>query len=270
MRAALLQLMVSDRETADQRSQRVQSLLSRFSEQKEHYDILLLPELWKVGYSNYEHYHRGAEPLHGGTVRTFSRWAQRLSCTMIPGSFLERQKEGGLYNAMPLIEADGTPRAIYRKIHLFGYESEERKLLEPGREIVTAQTGAGRIGMATCYDLRFPEQFRAMADAGAEIFCVAAAWPRERRSDWRTFCRARALENQCYLLACNHVGRLNGVVGAGHSMIVAPDGTILAEAGEEEELVTAEMDLRTVARVRKTFPALHDRVAMDSLTVVTQ
>ena len=179
-------------------------------------------------------------------------------------------KLSGTAKGRPLIEADGTPRAIYRKIHLFGYESEERKLLETGREIVIAQTGAGRIGMATCYDLRFPEQFRAMTDAGAEIFCVATAWPRERRSDWRTFCRARALENQCYLLACNHVGWLNGVVGAGHSMIVAPDGTILAEAGEQEELVTAEIDLRTVKRVRDTFPALHDRVAMDSLTMVTK
>lgn len=264
MRAALLQLAVSDRETADQRSQRVQSLMSRFSEQTDHYDILLLPELWKVGYAHYDHYHRCAEPLHGGTMRTFSRWAQRLSCTMIPGSFLERQKEGGLFNAMPLIEADGTPRAVYRKIHLFGYESAERQLLQPGKDVVVAQTGTGRIGMATCYDLRFPEQFRAMVDAGAEIFCIAAAWPRERRSDWRMFCRARALENQCYLLACNHVGTMNGINGAGHSMIVSPDGTILAEAGEGEELVTAEIDLRNVARIRNLFPALHDRVELNT------
>ncbi len=267
MRAALLQLSVHDGETADQRSERVQALLSRQVDHAQTYDILVLPELWKVGYSNYDHYLRCSEPLHGNTVRTFSRWAQRLFCTMVPGSFLEKQKDGFLYNAMPLIETNGIQRAVYRKIHLFGFQSREQQLLHPGNQIAVVQTRLGKIGLATCYDLRFPEQFRAMVDAGAEIFCVAAAWPRERMRDWRTFCRARAMENQCYLLACNHVGTHAGVTGAGHSMIVAPDGTILAEAGEEEVLLTAEFDLAEVRRVREGFPVLQNRVAISDISV---
>ena len=260
MKAALVQLSVREGESAENRFQRVQSLLSRFLESGKSCDLMLLPELWRVGFSHFEQYSKLGEPRKGGTVRTFSRWAQRLHCTMVPGSFLEKRPDGALCNMTPLLAPDGDLLAEYRKIHLFGYESREKDLLTAGQQIAVEQTPLGCIGLATCYDLRFPEQFRAMVDQGAEMFCVVAAWPRQRMSDWRSFCRVRAMENQCFLFGCNHAGTHAEVTGAGHSMVVAPDGTILAEAGEDEEILLAEFDPAEVQRARERFPALHDRV----------
>ena len=132
-----------------------------------------------------------------------------------------------------------------------------------GNRYVTVQTDCGSIGMATCYDLRFPEQFRHMVERGATAFVVSAAWPGARLEDWRLFCRVRALENQSFLLACNHAGEIDGCAGAGHSMIVAPDGTVLAEAGADEEIVRLEMDLNEAHRFRRQFPALRDRIPIE-------
>jgi predicted amidohydrolase len=259
MKAILMQIAVQEEESPQARSQKVQRLLSRVSESKEPPDLVLLPELWKNGFSNFKQYSRNAEPL-GGTVRTFSRWAQRLSCTMIPGSFLEKREDGAISNTTPLFLPDGSLGIKYQKLHLFGYHSREAELLQPGQEIAVADTPIGRVGLATCYDLRFPEQFRAMTDAGAEIFCIAAAWPRKRLMDWRLLCRVRALENQCFLFACNHAGEHAGVAGGGYSIAVAPDGTVLAEAGEEEEMLTVDFDPAETARIRSDFPVLQDRV----------
>ena len=259
MKAVLIQLEVREKEQPRQRSQRVQQMLSQIAESRQFCDLVLLPELWKTGFSNFGQYARSAESM-GGTIRTFSRWAQRLSCTMIPGSSLEKRADGKVSNTTPLILPDGTQAAEYRKLHLFGYRSRERELLSPGEGIAVADTPIGRVGLATCYDLRFPEQFRAMVDAGAEIFCVTAAWPLVRLSDWRLLCRVRAMENQCFLFACNNAGTHGGTVGAGHSMAVAPDGTILAEAGEDEEVLSVSFDPSDVKQLRERFPVLQDRV----------
>ncbi|MDO5547158.1 MAG: carbon-nitrogen family hydrolase [Eubacteriales bacterium] len=259
MKAVLIQLAVPEYEQPRERSQRVQQLLSRVAEGRQPCDLLLLPELWKNGFSNFEQYARNAE-LPGGIIRTFSRWSQRLSCTIIPGSFLEKHEDGSVTNTTPLLLPDGSQAAAYRKLHLFGYHSRESKLLRAGDGVTVVDTPIGRVGLATCYDLRFPEQFRAMVDAGAQIFCVTAAWPQVRLTDWRLLCRVRALENQCFLFACNHAGEHAGVVGGGHSMAVAPDGTILAEAAEGETVLTVEFDPKQVVRVREQFPVLRDRV----------
>lgn len=245
MKAVLVQLAVRENEQLRQRSQRVQQMLSQLSESRQSCDLVLLPELWKTGFSNFDQYVRSAEPM-GGTIRTFSRWAQRLSCTMIPGSSLEKRTDGSVSNTTPMILPDGKQTAEYRKMHLFGYRSRERELLRAGDRIAVADSPIGRIGLAICYDLRFPEQFRAMADAGAEIFCVTAAWPLVRLTDWRLLCRVRAMENQCFLFACNHSG--------------TPDGTILAEAGEDEEILHVSFDPSDVRQLRERFPVLQDRV----------
>lgn len=260
MKAVLIQLSVRGAETPEQRSQRVQVILSRLLERHKQCDLLLMPELWKVGFPNFESYTRLSEPPQGNTTRIFSRWAKRLSCTMIPGSFLEKGEDGKLRNAMPLMTSDSKEQVIYHKMHLFGYQSQEPQLLTAGQKVITAQTPIGRVGLATCYDLRFPEQFRAMVDQGAEVLCVAAAWPYERRNDWRLLCRTRAMENQCWLFACNNVGTHSGMTGGGHSMAVAPDGTVVAEAGTDEEILIADFDPGMVQCERERFPVLRDRV----------
>ncbi|MBW2237819.1 MAG: carbon-nitrogen family hydrolase, partial [Deltaproteobacteria bacterium] len=146
------------------------------------------------------------------------------------------------------------------KIHLFGYMSEEAELLTPGKDVVVADTPWGRSGFSTCYDLRFPEIFRRMVDKNAKFFLVVSAWPLARVEAWRLFNRARAHENLAYLFSCNCTSAGADTPFAGHSMIVDPLGQVLVEAGEAEEIITAEIDPGMVDSVRGQFPALEDRV----------
>jgi predicted amidohydrolase len=175
------------------------------------------------------------------------------------GSLVERAADG-LFNTTVFIGPDGEIIACYRKIHLFGYQSEETTLLTPGKEIVVADTPWGRAGFSTCYDLRFPELFRRMVDRGAEIFLIPSAWPLARIEAWRLFNRARAHENLAFLASCNCAGENTGKRYGGHSMIVDPWGKVLAEGGEGGEIVTAEIDTIEAERARAEFPALADRV----------
>lgn len=260
MKAALIQLHVSSREMPGQRWMHVEQLLSELEGQK--LNLIVLPELWAVGFSHFDRYEQEAEPLYGTTLLRLAAWAKRLHCHILTGSFVERQGNR-LYNTMALLDVNGSLLGTYRKMHLFGFDSRERELLTAGQHTSEIDTPYGIFGLATCYDLRFPEQFRYMVDHGATAFVVSAAWPKERLDDWRLFCRVRALENQSFLLSCNHVGNIDGCIGAGHSMIVAPDGTVLAEAGEQEEIVRLEIDLNETHRFRRQFPALRDRVAME-------
>ena len=116
-----------------------------------------------------------------------------------------------------------------------------------------------RLGLATCYDLRFPEQFRLLLDAGAEVVLLVAAWPAKRVAHWRLLAQARAVENQSYVVACNTAGTHAGVPMGGHSIVVDPWGAVLAEAGEDEEVLVVDLDLDLVRATRTQFPVLADR-----------
>lgn len=247
MKIALIQLHVSNSQTAQQRRMHVNDLFNQLEDKQP--DLIILPELWGVGFSNFNQYQAQAEPLYGDTLHQMSLWAKRLQCHILTGSFVE-QAQHGLYNTMAMLDENGALLGTYRKMHLFGYGSKERELLTAGQKTSEISTKYGIIGLATCYDLRFPEQFRHMVSKGVTLFAVSAAWPKVRLGDWRLFCRVRALENQSFLIACND---------AGHSMAVAPDGTILAEAGEQEQILLCEIDLDEVQRFRSEFPALRDR-----------
>src|SRR5439155_24516947 len=129
---------------------------------------------------------------------------------LFTGSFVERAGDR-LFNTCLLLDARGEVVARYRKIHLFGYQSEEHRLLERGEEVVVAGTPWGRAGLSLCYDLRFPALYRRMIDEGAEFFLVAAAWPAARLEPWILLNRVRALENQAFLFSCNGAGSSGGV-----------------------------------------------------------
>lgn len=260
MKVSLIQLRVSSEETSAERWIRVEQYLEQLERIAP--DLVLLPELWSVGFANYDAYEAAAEPLQGTTILRLAPWARRLHCYILTGSFVERSRDG-LCNTMVILDANGFVKGFYRKMHLFGYDSQERALLTAGRNTSEIFTPYGIIGLATCYDLRFPEQFRRMVDNGTTIFAVSAAWPKARLEDWRLFCRVRALENQSFLFACNHTGECAGVVGAGHSIIVAPNGAVVAEAGEVEQITTAEIDLNEAQRFRRQFPALRDRIDIE-------
>ncbi|MGI9093201.1 MAG: nitrilase-related carbon-nitrogen hydrolase [Mycobacteriales bacterium] len=222
-------------------------------------DLIVLPELWPVGFFHFDDYDRFAEPLDGPTARFAADLAAARSCWVHGGSFVE-QASALLHNTSVLVDPTGTPRLHYRKVHLFGYQSREQALLHPGRTAsVTDGPGGLRAGAATCYDLRFPEIFRAMQDDGAQCFLVTSAWPAARLEHWRILCRARALENLAFLIACNAVGDDNGVTLGGHSMVVDPLGEIVAEAGDGEQTLVVDIEPERVDAVRAEFPFLTDR-----------
>lgn len=250
-----MQLAVREEETPQQRMERVCEQLRYLKGM----DLILLPEIWRTGFYHFDAYPVEGEPLWGDTVHTLSQYARSQKTNLLTGSFIERQGTS-CSNTMALLDRTGELIDTYQKVHLFGFESREQQLLTAGNRYVTAQTDCASIGMATCYDLRFPEQFRAMMEQGAQVFTVAAAWPMARVEHWRLFCQVRAVENQSFLIACNHAGTHGGVQGAGHSMVVDPNGVILAEAGTEEQLLVQEIDLAQVTEIRRQFPALRDRV----------
>jgi predicted amidohydrolase len=175
------------------------------------------------------------------------------------GSLVEKEGDR-LYNTSVLIGPDGEITACYRKIHLFGYQSDETRLLTPGSDVTVAELPWGICGLSTCYDLRFPELFRRMTDRGVTVFLVTSAWPMARLAAWRLFNRARAHENLAFLISCNCAGINAGRQYAGHSMIVDPWGLVAAEGGDGEDIVTSEIDPGLAAEARAEFPALADRV----------
>jgi predicted amidohydrolase len=221
--------------------------------------LVCLPELWHVGYPNFDRYTGGAQPADGPLTQWLARRARDLGAVLHGGSFLERDG-GRLYNTAVLFDRDGRRLGSYRKIHLFGAAGRERELLTAGDQLVTADAGWGRVGLATCYDLRFPELFRRLVDLGATVLLVPAAWRRSALADWRLLCRARALENQCFLIAAAVCGAAGGMRFSGHSMVVDPTGRIVAEAGEQETILFAEIDPGQIAETRRRFPVLKDRM----------
>jgi len=222
-------------------------------------DLILLPEIWTSGFFCFDRYAIESEPLDGPLVGAFRKWVRQRGCHLHMGSMVEREGER-LFNTSLLLDPSGEIIGKYRKMHLFGYQSRERNLLTPGEEVVVVKTPWGLAGLSTCYDLRFPEFYRKMVDRGVEIFLVAAAWPMSRLSAWNLFKRTRALENLAFLFCCNCAGSDAGQQYGGSSALVEPLGDLIAEGGEGECYVSAEVDLNLVRSVRKDFPAREDRV----------
>lgn len=254
VRVALVQLAVDLAEPKAERVGRVAALVRQVAA-----DLVILPELWPHGGFAYDRWAEEAEPLDGPTVAALQAAARDLGATVHMGSLVERRSDGRLSNTSLVLDADGEVTATYRKIHGFGFAEGEAVLLTPGEEVVCARTPYGGLGLSTCYDLRFPELYRALLDRGAELFAVPSAWPMRRVEHWRLLARARAVEDQAFVLACNTAGEHAGVAMAGHSVVVDPWGDVVAEAGETEQVLVADIDLATVAKTRAEFPVLPDR-----------
>jgi predicted amidohydrolase len=222
-------------------------------------DLVVLPELWATGYFCFDDYRAHARPLSGSFLAPLGEAAREAGVVVAAGTFLEAADDGRIHNAAVVFDVDGTVALVQRKVHVFGVGSREADLVAPGEDVAVAATAAGRIGVAVCYDLRFPELFRLHAEDGAELIVVPAAWPAARREHWRLLLRARAVENQAYVLACNGAGADHGTLLAGHSAIIDPLGEVLAEAGEAPGEVRARIDLASVAAARAAFPVLADR-----------
>lgn len=254
-RVACVQLASRDGENAAARMDCIRALLRDTRP-----DLVLLPELWSVGFFQFHRYAEHAEPLDGPTLRAVGELARDLGAHVHGGSIVERREDGRLSNTSLLVGPGGELLLAYRKRHLFGYRSSEADLLAPGEEAGVAETPFGRVGMTTCYDLRFPELYLELVAQGAELVLVASAWPHTRLDHWRLLARARALENLVYLVACNAAGTDAGVRLAGHSVVVDPWGKILAEADGDESVLVSELDPGLVKEVRAEFPVLDDRL----------
>ncbi|MGW4546798.1 carbon-nitrogen family hydrolase [Streptomyces violaceorubidus] len=256
MRASLIQIAVNEDETVEARRVRAAALVR----EQAGADLVVLPELWTTGAFAYEEFDAAAEPLRGPTYEAMAKAAGDAGVWLHAGSVPERDPDGRIYNTSLLFSPAGDLAASYRKIHRFGFDKGEAVLMGAGRKPVTVRLPETTLGVATCYDLRFPELFRSLVDAGAEILVVPAGWPERRRSHWTLLAQARAVENQAFVLACGTAGAHAGVPQAGHSIVVDPWGEVLAEAGADEEVLTVEFDPERVARTREQFPALKDRV----------
>lgn len=256
MRASLLQIDVNEGESVESRRVRVASLVR----DQAGADLVVLPELWTTGAFAYEEFGSEAEPLEGPTYEAMAKAASDAGVWLHAGSIPERDPDGPLYNTSVIFSPSGDLAAAYRKIHRFGFDKGEAVLMGAGEELVTVRLPGTTLGVATCYDLRFPELFRGLVDAGAETLVVPAGWPERRRAHWTLLAQARAVENQAFVLACGTAGTHAGVPQAGHSIVVDPWGEVLAQAGAGEEVLTVEFDPGKVAVTRDQFPALKDRM----------
>jgi predicted amidohydrolase len=254
VRITLIQVASPEEEPVAERRGRVAALVRGAPGS----DLIVLPELWAAGYFSFGEYAAQAEPADGPTVTMARELAADLGCHLLAGSYVERDGDD-LYNATVLAGPDGSVRHRYRKVHVFGYQSQEARLLTPGGGVSTVPTPFGTLGATTCYDLRFPEIWRGLVGAGAEIILTPAAWPAARLEHWRLFTRARAVEEQILLVACNAVGVQAGTRLGGHSCVVDPWGEVLAEAGDDEGLTTVDVDPAVIAATRAEFPVLNDR-----------
>jgi predicted amidohydrolase len=230
-------------------------------------DLVVLPEKWSC-LGTPEDTAAGAEPLDGPALTWAAGVARELGIDLIAGSIAERVegREKGA-NTSVHFGPDGSVRAVYRKIHMFdveigGHTYRESEHEEPGEEIVVSATAGGvELGMTVCYDLRFPELYRELAVRGARVLCVPAAFTlTTTREHWQVLLRARAIEDQAFVVAANQVGEhAPGLRSGGRSMIVDPWGLILAQAPDKETFAIAELDLSRQDEIRRTLPSLANR-----------
>src|SRR5881296_2837102 len=232
-------------------------------------DIVVLPEKWNL-IGSADDYRAAAEPLEGGeSMEAMSRWAKTLGVTLVGGSITERRAgREKLSNTSCVFDPQGELVAVYRKIHLFdvevgGHVYRESEAEEPGTEPVVAQAEDWAVGLSVCYDVRFPELYRILALEGAELATVPAHFTTPTgRDHWHVLLRARAIENQYYVAAPAQFGETRpGRPSYGRSLIVDPWGIVLAQAPDEETVISAELDRARLQDIREKLPSLKNRQA---------
>lgn len=218
-------------------------------------DIMLLPELWASGY-DLENASQYASPLGDGWFKKMGELAQEAGIAL-GGSLIE--VEGDKYfNTFVLLDKTGTQLGYYRKSHLFDL-IEEKKYFQAGNQLAVINSPWGRLGLALCYDLRFPELFRAYALQGVETILLVAEWPQRRIAHWDALLLARAIENQCFIAAVNKVGSSKGEELGGNSAVISPMGETLVQPLATPGVYLAEIDPEETTKIRRWMPVLRDR-----------
>jgi predicted amidohydrolase len=219
-------------------------------------DLLVLPEMWPLGF-DYAGMQNLPPSFLSDIISLLSELSAKYKMHIVSGTMCEAS-DGGYFNTAYLFDEFGKIAGTYRKVHLFK-EIGEQDFFTAGSEVVCVQTAIAKISMAICYDIRFPELFRDAALLGAEIICVPAQFPHPREDHWETLLKARAIEEQLFVVAANRVGATGKAEYFGRSMIVGPYGETAIEAGDKEELITEIIDIEKLYEVRKVLPALSAR-----------
>ncbi len=212
-------------------------------------DLYVFPELFTTGF-DYRNLNELSEPLQGETVQILKEECQS---SIVGGTILEKY-ENKIYNTFVLVSKEGLIGS-YRKIHPFG---EEKKHFESGKDAVVVDTPVGKLGLSTCYDVRFPELYIRLLNNGSEITLISSEFPVPRQEHWDALIKARAIENQFFVIGVNRVGKDDKNEYFGSSQGVDPWGNVLAKAGSSEEFLTIDFDPREVTKIRREFPVLDD------------
>jgi len=229
-------------------------------------DVAVLPEY--VDYLGPSATEPKPEPVDGEFASFFAEAARRLRMWVVAGSFHETGPDAArTYNTSLAFDRDGRPAATYRKIHLFDVDIpgrvsyQESRTVAAGQDVVTVDIDGVTFGMSICYDLRFPELYRQLAVAGAQVLLVPAAFTAHTgRDHWEVLLRARAIENQCYVVAAGQIGDHEpGRSCYGRSMVVDPWGTVVTQVPDGEGIALAEVDVDRIRRVREEVPSLANR-----------
>ncbi|WP_445613820.1 carbon-nitrogen family hydrolase [Geobacillus sp. YF-1] len=223
-------------------------------------DIVVLPELWTTGY-DLTRLDEIADDDAGRAKAFASRLAQTYGVHFVAGS-VAKKTAAGVTNTMIVADRSGQIVSEYSKLHLFQL-MDEHLYLQPGNAPGLFSLDGLSCAGVICYDIRFPEWIRVHALAGAEVLFVVAEWPLPRLHHWRTLLMARAIENQCYVIACNRAGSDPNNVFAGHSLVIDPWGEIIAEADEKPGVLLADIDPALVKQVRARIPVFADRRPRD-------
>jgi len=229
----------------------VRAALKRVADQG--VQLVLLPEMWSSGFA-YKNLNELALRTEG-IVEELLELSSQLKL-VICGSMPEPNGDK-VFNAAYVMD-NGRLAGVYRKLHLFSLLGED-KAFSGGNQWLLADTSLGKLGVIICYDLRFPELSRRLALEGAQVLCVPAQWPKPRQEHWRTLLRARAIENQLFVVSANACGLVGKLDFFGMSMIINPKGEVLAEADEEEREIVAELDMQVMDDWRAQIPCFNDR-----------
>ena len=223
-------------------------------------DLIVLPEFFNTGVSSVEFKKLAERDDDSPTIKFLAEIAKEHNTYILAGSIVEKDGDK-LYNTSRLLDRRGETIAKYRKIHLFdSFGGTEHEYISYGKDYTVAQTDFGKIGLATCFDIRFPLHFTELIKRGAEIIILPAAWvkPHEKLAmgteNWKVLNRARAVDNISYFISSGLCGKIDSTKGlSGHSMIVDPAGKVLADAGEDEGIASAILDMNIVREMRSQF-----------------
>ncbi len=246
-----MKLLVAQVDVIPEKEKQIERVFSFIRRLKGEVDIIALPELWTTGY-------RLKEESPHTDVSVFSDFAREMNAYLIAGSIYFREGER-YFNRSFVFDRSGRLIGEYTKIHLFKSLDE---VFTAGEIIEPIETEFGKLGIVICYDIRFPELVRKLMLKGAEILFVPAHWPYARIDHWKSLLKARAIENQMYVVGVNRYGREGSILFGGNSLVYSPRGEKIAHLGEGEGYALVDIDIQEVRRYREEFPVLKDAVLL--------